>query len=58
MRRRLLRDGAAPTIEGNRLSGNGQYGAALIDCRGKFLDGNVAVGNGKGAVRGECDEDF
>lgn len=51
----LLRDGASPTLEGNRLRANGQYGAALIDCRGRYLKGNDAAGNGKGAVSGECD---
>jgi parallel beta-helix repeat protein len=52
----LLRDGASPTLSDNLLKGNGQYGAALIDCRGVLLDNNEVVRNGKGAVNGECDE--
>jgi len=52
----LLRDGASPTISDNLLKGNGQYGAALIDCRGVLLGDNEVVGNGKGAVKGECDD--
>ena len=52
----LLREGASPTLEANRLLGNGQYGAALLDCRGRYLESNQASGNGKGAVSGECDE--
>jgi len=51
-----LRDGAAPTIEANRLLRNGQFGAALFDCRGRYR-ANEAQGNGKGAVSGECDVD-
>ena len=56
----LLRDGCSPTLGANRLAANGQYGAALIDCRGAFLESNVArgMGNGKGAVSGECDDDL
>ena len=53
----LLRDGASPTLKNNLLKGNGQYGAALIDCRGVLLDDNEVVRNGKGAVSGECDDD-
>ena len=53
----LLRDGAAPTLSANRLLSNGQYGAALFDCRGTFEADNKATGNGKGAVSGECDAD-
>ena len=53
----LLRDSAAPILEANKLNGNQLYGAAFIDCRGRYLEGNVAKGNGKGAVSGECDED-
>jgi len=53
----LLRDGASPVLEGNRLRANGQYGAALIDCRGRYLTSNDAGGNGKGAVSGGCDYD-
>ena len=58
----LLRDGASPTLSGNLIKGNGQYGASLIDCRGVLfpydvlLDSNEVVGNGKGAVSGSCDE--
>ena len=52
----LLRDGASPTLSNNLLKGNGQYGAALIDCGGVLLDDNELVRNGKGAVSGECDE--
>ena len=51
----LLRDAASPTLANNLLKGNGQYGAALIDCRGVLLDDNELVRNGKGAVNGECD---
>lgn len=51
----LLRDGASPTLSDNLLKGNGQYGAALIDCRGVLLDDNEVVRNGKGAVSGQCD---
>ena len=29
----LLRDGASPVVEASRFVGNGQFGAALIDCR-------------------------
>ena len=39
-------NGASPTIANNLLKGNGQYGAALIDCRGVLLDDNEAVRNG------------
>ena len=52
----LVRDGASPTIKDNLLKGNGQYGAALIDCRGAMLDDNDVLRNGKGAVSGKCDE--
>ena len=52
----LLRDGSAPTLEANRLANNGQYGAALIDCRGVYRPTNEAVSNGKGSVSGECDD--
>ena len=52
----LLRDGASPTLSKNLLTGNGQYGAALIDCRGVFEDSNEMKGNAKGAVSGECDD--
>ena len=52
----LLRDGASPTLSDNLLKENGQYGAALIDCRGILLDDNEVVKNGKGAVSGYCDE--
>lgn len=51
----LLRDGASPTLRGNRLRSNGQFGAALFDCRGTLED-NEASGNGKGSVSGECDD--
>ena len=56
----LLRDGASPTFSNNLLKGNGQYGAALIDCRGRGVlldDNNEVVRNGKGAVSGQCDDD-
>ena len=53
----LLRDGASPTLSDNLLKGNGQYGAALIDCRGVLLNDNEVVRNGKGAVSGKCDEE-
>jgi parallel beta-helix repeat protein len=52
----LLRDGASPTLDANRLASNGQFGAALLDCRGRYLDSNQASRNGKGAVSGECDD--
>ena len=45
------------TLTNNLLKGNGQYGAALIDCRGVLLDDNEVVRNGKGAVSGACDDD-
>jgi hypothetical protein len=51
----LLRDGAAAAVEQNELIGNGQYGAALIDCQGYFASSNVAKRNGRGNVSGECD---
>jgi len=51
----LLRDGAAPTLADNQLRANGQFGAALVDCRGAYLPSNQASANGKGAVSGECD---
>mmetsp|Transcript_25037 Transcript_25037/g.54086 ORF Transcript_25037/g.54086 Transcript_25037/m.54086 type:complete len:304 (-) Transcript_25037:254-1165(-) len=54
----LLRDGAYPTIDDNVLSRNGQFGAALIDCRARYnAQSNVASGNAKGGVSGECDLD-
>jgi len=53
----LLRDGAAPTLSQNRLSSNGQYGAALFDCRGVLEPDNIVSGNGKGAISGACDAD-
>ena len=53
----LLRDGASPTLKSNRLSGNGQYGVSLFDCRGSFEPSNEARGNGKGSISGECDID-
>lgn len=53
----LIRDGASPTIEANKLLANGQFGAALLDCRGLYLNSNQVSGNGKGAVSGECDAD-
>ena len=52
----LLRDGASPTLSDNLIQGNGQYGAALVDCRGVLLNDNEVVRNRKGAVNGECDE--
>ena len=52
----LLRDGASPVLSNTLLKGNGQYGAALIDCRAQYL-ANDEKGNAKGAVKGECDDD-
>ena len=53
----LLRDGASPVVEASRFVGNGQFGAALIDCRGRLREDNTFKGNAKGAVSGECDDD-
>ena len=52
----LLRNGASPTLSNNLIQSNGEYGAALIDCRGVLLDDNDVVRNRKGAVNGRCAE--
>jgi hypothetical protein len=50
----LVRDGASPAVEANRLLSNGQWGAELIDCRATYV-GNEAKGNKNGGLTGECD---
>ena len=52
----LLRDGASPSIANNTLRSNGRYGAELFDCRAT-LGPNYVAQNGKGSVKGECDDD-
>ena len=54
----LVRDGAAPAVSSNVFDSNGLFGAQLVDCGGT-LDGssNTFRGNGKGAIKGECDRE-
>lgn len=46
----LVRDGAAPTVEANRITGNREYGVQVQDSSGRYGPGNNTGGNGKGDI--------